>query len=115
MSMLSDVQTILAPLNVPVETGAFSEPSPDEFIVVTPLYEQFEEFADNKPLIDVGEVRISIFSKGNYQRLKYLITAAFVEADFTVTERRYIGYEADTGYHHYEIDVANYYEYETEE
>jgi hypothetical protein len=29
--------------------------------------------------------------------------------DFTVTERRYIGHEDDTGYHHYAIDVAKNY------
>lgn len=112
MSMLSDIKTLLTPLNVPIETGVFSEPAPDEYIVITPMYEQFEEFADNKPLIDIGEVRISIFSKGNYQRLKYLITATFIEADYTITQRQYIGYEADTGYHHFVIDVAQYYEME---
>ena len=109
MSMLSDIKTLLTPLDVPIETGAFSGLAPDEYIVITPM---FEEFADNKPLIDVGEVRISIFSKGNYQRLKYLITAAFIEADYTITQRQYIGYEADTGYHHFVIDVAQYYEME---
>ena len=112
MSMLSDIKTLLSPLNVPIETGAFSGLAPDEYIVITPMDEQFEEFADNKPLIDIGEVRISIFSKGNYQRLKYLITAAFIEADYTITQRQYIGYEADTGYHHFVIDVAQYYETE---
>ena len=28
---------------------------------------------------------------------------------FTITDRRYIGHEDDTGYHHYAIDVAKYY------
>jgi len=36
-----------------------------------------------------------------------------LQADFVITDRRYIGYEYDTGYHHYAIDVAK--EYETEE
>jgi len=30
----------------------------------------------------------------------------------TITDRRYIGYENDTGYHHYAVDVAHYYEME---
>ena len=30
----------------------------------------------------------------------------------TITDRRYIGHEDDTGYHHYAIDVAHHYELE---
>ena len=33
-------------------------------------------------------------------------------SDFTITDRRYIECENDTGYHHYAIDVAKYYELE---
>ena len=32
--------------------------------------------------------------------------------DFYITDRRYIGFEAETGYHHYAIDVAQIYELE---
>jgi len=31
---------------------------------------------------------------------------------FTVTGRMYNGYETDTGYHHYTVDAAQYYETE---
>ena len=33
-------------------------------------------------------------------------------ADFYITDRRYIGFEAEIGYHHYAIDVAQIYELE---
>ena len=33
-------------------------------------------------------------------------------ADFYITDRRYIGFETETGYHHYAIDVAQIYELE---
>ena len=33
-------------------------------------------------------------------------------ADLTITERRYVGHDDDTGYHNYAIDVAHYYEME---
>ena len=33
-------------------------------------------------------------------------------AGFTITDRRYIAHEDDTGYHHYAIDVAKEYEQE---
>jgi hypothetical protein len=65
------------------------------------------------PLMDVSEVRISLFSKGNYLQRKRQITQALLNAGFTVTGRTYVGHEDDTGYHHYAIDIAQ--SYETEE
>ena len=32
--------------------------------------------------------------------------------NFTITDKRYVEYENDTGFHHYNIDVAKYYEME---
>lgn len=112
MSMLSQIKQLLAPLGVPLETGVFSDKAPDEYIVVIPIDDNFDVFADNKPLIDINEARISIYSKGNYIQLKDAIVRAFVEADFTITARQYLGYEPDTEYHHYNVDVAQYYETE---
>lgn len=37
---------------------------------------------------------------------------AVLNADMTITDRRYIGFETDTGYHHYAIDVAKSYVWE---
>ena len=111
MSILSELNTILTPI-LPVETGVFSGVPPDEYLVLTPMTDGFALFGDNMPLIDVSEVRISLFTKGNYLQRKRQLTQALLGADFTVTDRRYVGYEADTGYHHYAIDVANSYETE---
>lgn len=111
MSMLSELNTILTPI-LPVETGIFSGIPPDEYLVLTPMTDGFALFGDNMPLIDVSEVRISLFSKGNYLLRKGQITSALLGAEFTITDRRYIGHEADTGYHHYAIDVAKNYELE---
>ena len=38
-----------------------------------------------------------------------------MNADITITDRRYIAHEDDTGYHHFAIDVAKDYEYLMEE
>ena len=113
MSLLSDLNEVLSPLHIPIETGVFSGVPPDEYLVFIPLTDLFEVHADNRPGFDVQEVRISLFSKGNYQQRKRQIITALLNADITVTERRYIGHEDDTGYHHYAIDVAK--SYETEE
>ena len=111
MSILAELNTLLSP-TLPVETGVFSEKPPDEYLVLTPMTDEFPLFGDNTPIIDLSEVRISLFSKGNYLQRKRQITLTLLDADFTITDRRYIGYESDTGYHHYAIDVAKSYELE---
>ena len=112
MSILSDLNEVLEPLHIPIEPGVFSGVPPDEYLVFIPLTDIFEVHADNRPSFDVQEVRISLFSRGNYQRRKRQITVALLNADITVTERRYIGFEEDTKYHHYAIDVMKEYEME---
>jgi hypothetical protein len=111
MSLLAELNTILTPI-LPVETGVFSDVPPDEYLVLTPMTDGFALFGDNAPLIDVSEVRISLFSKGNYLKQKQQITKELLNADITITDRRYIGHEDDTGYYHFAIDVAKYYETE---
>lgn len=83
-------------------------PAPDTYLVFTPLTDSFEIFADNTPGIEVEEVRIALFTKTNYLGLRNQLTRALIDAGLTVTARRYIGYEADTGFHHYSIDVSSF-------
>lgn len=112
MSILTELNTLLSPV-LPVETGVFSGVPPDEYLVFTPMTDEFALFGNNTPLFDISEVRISLFSKGNYLQRKKQITALLLGEEFTITDRRYIGHEDDTGYHHYAIDVEK--SYETEE
>ena len=112
MSILSELNTLFEAANIPVETGIFSGVPPDEYLVLTPLTDTFAVYGDNKPLADVSEVRISLFSKNNYLQRKNQLVRMLLQADFVITDRRYIGHEDDTGYHHYAIDVAKYYELE---
>ena len=112
MSILSELNALFENINISVETGAFSGVPPDEYLVLTPLSDAFAVFGDNKPLADIHEVRISLFSKNNYLQRKNQLVRMLLRADFVITDRRYIGHEDDTGYHHYAIDVAKYYELE---
>jgi len=109
VSILTRLNTLLIGL-VSVETGLFSGPAPDEYIVITPLADTFAVHADNAPGLEVQEARLSLFSKHNYLQRKKQVVSALLQNDFTITERRYLGYENDTGYHHYAIDVAKEYE-----
>lgn len=112
MSVLSDVNTTLGPIGIPLETGAFTGIAPDKYIVVIPLVDSFGLNADNSPSYDIQEARISLYSKSNYIADKNHIIRTLLAADFTITGRQYIGYETGTGYHHYVVDVAKHYEME---
>ncbi len=112
MSLLSEIKSAVESCGLKVETGVFSDAPPEEYVVVTPLADTYELHADNVPGYETQEARLSLFSKGNYVRRKNRLSKALLAADFTVTDRRYIGHEDDTGYHHYAIDVAKLYETE---
>lgn len=62
MSILAELNTLLTPV-LPVETGVFSGVPPDEYLVLTPMTDEFALFGDNCPLNEVAEVRISLFPK----------------------------------------------------
>ena len=55
---------------------------------------------------------MSLFCRENYTKIKNRLVKAALNADMTITDRRYIGFETDTGYHHYAIDVAKSYVWE---
>lgn len=112
MSLLAEVKAIIENCKIPVETGVFSDAPPDTYAVLTPLADSFDLHADNKPTMDVQEVRLSLFCKENYLKIKNRLVKAILNADMTITDRRYIGHEDDTGYHHYAIDVAKSYVWE---
>ena len=110
MSILSDLVSIMDRLDIPVETGVFSGKPPDEYVVLTPMADSFELFADNLPQYETQEARVSLFSKKNYLRRKQNIVNAVLEHDLTVTNRRYIDHDDQTGHHHYVIDCAGTFE-----
>ena len=114
MSLLAEIQEALSVTGIPVETGVYSGKAPDTYIVAVPMEDSLELYADDLPTEEVQEVRLSLFTKNNYTTLRDRLTHLLLENDLTITLRQYIGYETDTGYHHYVIDVAKVYEFEME-
>lgn len=113
MSLLANLNLILAPFDIPVETGVFSDVPPDEYLVITPMSDRLDLFADNEAYMILSEARLSLFTKKNYMKRKKELTKALQSGGITITDRQYVGYEHDTKFHHYAIDVMK--EYETEE
>lgn len=114
MSLLQKIQTALSPLGIPVETGVLSGEAPVQYLVVVPMTDTYEVHADNLPGMDVEEARIAFYSKTAYTELKRKAERLLLSAGLTVTGRHYIGYEPGTGYHHFNVDVSQYYEIKEE-
>lgn len=107
--LLENLSHIAKQLELAYAVSCYTDsPAPDTYLVFTPLTDSFEIFADNTPGIEVEEVRIALFTKTNYLGLRNQLTRALIDVGLTVTARRYIGYEADTGFHHYSIDVSSF-------
>jgi hypothetical protein len=111
MSMLEELNTLVSSLEIPVETGIFSGKAPDTYVVLTPVSDTFDGFADNRPQFDVCEVRISLYTKKNYLEQKAKIESVLIDAGFTITLRHFIGRDDDSGYYHYAVDAAREYIY----
>ena len=109
MNILEELTALITNIPLPVETGIFSGVPPDEYCVITPMTDEFGFFADNLPIVDICEVRISLFTKGNYLQRKSQIVGAVLAAEFTITDRRYIAHEDDTGYFNVAVDVMKHY------
>ncbi|GHV14200.1 hypothetical protein FACS1894219_09990 [Clostridia bacterium] len=105
MSFLTALNSILADLGFVTETGVFSSAPPDEYVVLTPLADGFPLFCDDYPLFETQEVRVSLFCTGNYTERVKRITIALIASGIVITDRRYVGFDADTKYHNYCTDV----------
>lgn len=111
MTLLSEVKQIASSLDIPVETGVFSGKPPERYIVLTPLSDRLQLYADNAPESEVQEVRISLYTKASYISAKNALIRILLAADITITDSKYIGHEDDTDYYHYAVDTAKNYEY----
>jgi hypothetical protein len=109
--ILSELNTVITSLGLPIETGIFSGTAPDEYAVITPLVDYFEVHADNFPRFEVQEARITLYTKGNYLLRRHQLSGKLLAADFVITGRKYSGYDDETEYHGYTADVVKAYPY----
>ena len=111
--LLEQAKTICLSLGLPFQTGLYTNaPHPDTFVVATPLADVFDVHADNQPRIEIESVRLSLFTKSNYLALRTRLTKALLGAGVTVVARRYVGFEEDTSYHHYALDIETHHPFE---
>lgn len=110
--LLERVTGVADRLGLPIAVGLYTDsPAPATYLVATPIADVFDVFADNTPGVEIEEVRLAVFTTANYLPIRDQLTKALLDAGLTLTARRYVGFEADTGYHHYAIDVASHHQY----
>jgi hypothetical protein len=111
MSINELIISKLRPLGIPVSVNENIDKNSESYATIIPLYDRLDVFADNKPSIEVSEIELAVYSKGNYLKLVKDISTLLIDSGFTITSRRYIEYEKDTKLHHYIIDVAMEFSY----
>ncbi|MEW6864511.1 hypothetical protein [Trueperella pyogenes] len=110
--LLEVVTGVCEALAIPVRVSLFTPtPLPDTFAVTTPLGDDLGLWADGAPGVEIEQARLSLYTTGNYLPLRDQVTAAFLAAGVTITGRTYVGFEDETGYHHYAIDLAAHHTY----
>ncbi len=106
MSISQKIISALKPLNLPVTLIENPVRTAGEYIVLIPIADTFSAFANDRPLAEINEMELAVYVKGNYLDLIDKILNQLITAEFTITDRRYVEYEATTKFHHYAIDVA---------
>jgi hypothetical protein len=106
MSLLENLCELLDTLWFPHFTAEFPDVPPPEYCVLVPIADTFSLQGDGAPLDELQEVRLSLFSQKNYLTAARKITKAALEAGIIVTSRTYVGYENETKFHHYALDLS---------
>ncbi len=106
MSISQRIISALKPLNIPITLVENPVRTASEYIVLIPIADTFSAFANDRPLAEINEMELAVYIKGNYLDLIDKILKQLITAELTITDRRYVEYEAATKFHHYVIDVA---------
>ena len=70
--LLEQLMEIADKLGLPFEVGLYTAtPAPQTYLVATPLTDVLDVFADNQPSVEVEEVRLALFTRGNYLDLHW--------------------------------------------
>lgn len=112
MSLNSRIIKALEPMKLkvtvsehPVNDEEGKPQKPDAFLVIIPGMDDFPVCADDRPIVETEEVELALYCKGNYLKMRDEITTRLLDADITITSRKYMEFERKTKYHHYIFEV----------
>jgi hypothetical protein len=106
--MIADVETALASLEIPSETGRYDpDPDgsyPDKYIVYTPLGKRHDDIADNDWASTNKGLDVNFYIVGDYEATTESAEILLKTAGFIIIDSGYIARE-ETGHHHYVITI----------
>ena len=110
--LLAELKPVVCATDVPLRTGFYriDEKSPATYVIMLPTSETYEFYADDRPYAETQEVTLLIFSKGDSTALRTRLAKDLFRAGFTVSGRRFDGYDSVTEYYQYSIVVSKCYE-----
>jgi hypothetical protein len=109
MKILEELDALMESLGIKSYTGEFAEVTPDTYVLLTPISDDYDLYADDSPTVEVNSVRISLFAKKNYLGTAAQIFEVLLNNDFSIKDRRFVAREVDKGYNHYAIDCEKIY------
>jgi hypothetical protein len=109
MNILEELTEILTSLGVKFETGVFTDEQSDELVVIVPLEDTFDAYADNLPTIDRQTVRLAVLSRNNPYDLRDKIVNELLKANFSILNRKYGGFNSDTKHHVMTVEAEGCY------
>lgn len=115
MSLLETITTILNESTEikfatgEFETGAYNQLADSEDYIAVIPQETLTLSADDAPLREIQNARITIYAAADWQAAEYAIVRACIAAGLFVTSRTYGGWSDEDKRHAYNIDVAQSY------
>lgn len=106
MTILEILNGIFDNRNIAAQVGKdIGNEEKEVYAVLTPLSDAFAHFADDAPTHEINAVRISLYTKSDYTTIAAAIVSDILAAGLTITDKRFIEYEKNTKFYHYNIDA----------
>ena len=107
MSLNSRIIKALEPMKLKVTVSEYpvndekgKPQQPNTFLVIIPGTDDFPVCSDDRPIVETDKVEMALYCKGNYLKRRDEITTRLLDADITITSRKYMEFEKETKYHH---------------
>jgi hypothetical protein len=114
-SLSADLKPVIEKFGIPVMTGFFRDGDKQRsavYVVMIPVSESFELYADDTPYNETQTVRLYIVSGKDTTILRRKIALSILKNGFTISDRSFESYNNVSGEFIYTIDVTKDYELE---
>ncbi|MEE0681460.1 MAG: hypothetical protein ACLVML_09075 [Candidatus Gastranaerophilaceae bacterium] len=112
--MIETIKTALDPLGYNVAVGDVDGPSSAERVVITDIWHEYPNEADNEPLTEAACADIWFCLYGDYRERIKSAEAALIKAGLIIEDSRFTGRDKETRLYMYTIMVMDKHIYNKE-